>query len=82
MKTLFLILALCKQPDKQMHFAAGNIISYSNFTLTKKKLFSLGLGCSAGVAKETYDLSGRGDASIEDLAFTVVGSFTILIGGK
>ena len=41
MKTLFLILALCKQPDKQMHFAAGNIISYSNFTLTKKNYLVL-----------------------------------------
>lgn len=70
------------QEDKVKHFAAGALISGSVQMLTyeltdskgKSMLFGFGAGCVAGVAKELYDMTGRGNPSFKDALWTGVGA--------
>lgn len=67
--------------DKQLHFAASAAISGAATVglssairdPTTAAAFGIGLGLSAGIAKELYDLTGRGTASGADLAWDVAG---------
>lgn len=78
MKSILLILALCKQPDKQKHFIAGYCISSSSYLITKKKWVSVGLSYSIGAGKEIYDGFGYGNRDIKDFIFTGIGGSLII----
>lgn len=59
--------------DKLKHFAAGFLI-----TLVLGLLFNLWIGffagIIAGIAKELYDMTGRGTPDIQDAVVTAAGS--------
>jgi len=60
--------------DKQLHLAAGYIISITIGLLNP--VIGLIFGIVAGIGKEVYDkVSGRGKCEILDAVATVVGSF-------
>lgn len=76
------------EKDKQLHFAAGNIAGILGYHLYSDKHFdkqgailaSLATGFAAGTAKELFDTAIQGEKfDTEDLAATVLGSFTIAI---
>jgi putative lipoprotein len=74
-------------PDKVLHFGATAALATGGYA-TGALLFEgelprfalgAGLGLGAGVAKELWDLSGRGDPSWKDLTWDVVGTGTGLL---
>jgi putative lipoprotein len=70
--------------DKALHFGASAFIAgagYGGAALVSddarvRVAVGGGLGLTAGVAKELWDLSGHGDASWRDLTWDVVGTAT------
>lgn len=68
------------QKDKQLHLAAGFIISGTSSFIAKKLnwrypvLIGFGIGTLAGIGKELYDLTGRGDPTVPDAVATSLGS--------
>jgi len=70
------------QEDKVKHFAVGAMVSGSAqmlaYKLTdnrgKSMLIGFGAGCVAGVAKELYDMTGRGTPSFKDALWTGIGA--------
>ncbi len=70
------------QIDKVEHFSAGLLISAITadvtYELTKNKresiLVGIGVGGIAGLTKELYDTTGRGNPSVKDFAWTSVGA--------
>jgi putative lipoprotein len=70
--------------DKALHFGASALIASDGYfgaaLATDDRRVRLGVGgglaLAAGVGKELWDLSGRGDASWRDLTWDVVGTVT------
>ena len=71
--------------DDKLHFGAGALISSATYTLvysktkSKKKAFWMSLGTSvlAGLAKEVYDSTKKGNKfDTGELVATTVGGFT------
>lgn len=68
-------------PDKTLHFALSFMIASGAYgfaalaTRSAPARFGVGagVGLGAGVAKELYDLTGRGDPSWRDLAWDAIG---------
>ncbi len=71
-------------PDKKLHFAASATIAAGAYggaslaydTRLPRVLWGTGLALGAGLAKEGYDLTGRGDPSWRDLTWDVAGTAT------
>ncbi|MDQ3190847.1 MAG: hypothetical protein M3Q58_04565 [Bacteroidota bacterium] len=69
--------------DKQLHLICGagiTTVSYLavyKITKNKKNAFWLGLssGILAGIAKETWDATGRGNPEVKDAVATGIGAF-------
>jgi putative lipoprotein len=75
--------------DKAQHFAATAGIALGGYggaalldAETRWRVaIGLGAGMAAGLAKEAWDLSGRGDASWRDVAWDAIGSGVgVLVG--
>lgn len=94
MKTLILIFLTFKlscnpifpiAQDKQLHLGVGFIISGGSTLIAKQlnwkhpMLIGLSIGTLAGIAKECYDLTGRGNPNVADALYTSAGS---LIGSS
>jgi putative lipoprotein len=70
--------------DKALHFGASALIAgggYAGASLATEDARARlavggGLALGAGVAKELWDASGHGDASLRDLTWDVVGTAT------
>lgn len=70
--------------DKALHFGACAVISAGGYGVaalaTDDARIRLGVGVGAGVAaglaKEAWDLTGRGDASVRDLTWDLAGTVT------
>jgi putative lipoprotein len=70
--------------DKALHFGATALLAnvgYADAALATDDVrirlaVGGGLALTAGVGKELWDLSGRGDASFRDLTWDVVGTAT------
>lgn len=70
--------------DKQLHFAvsagitAGGALGCASLThdVPTSVLCGAGVGLTAGLGKELYDLTGRGTPSAADLAWDVAGVAT------
>ena len=71
-------------PDKELHFAASASIavvvyagaSFQTDSRWKRAVAAASVALAAGVAKETWDLAGHGDASFRDLTWDVIGTTT------
>lgn len=59
--------------DKQLHLAAGTIISFATTLGTEKPLWGFGAGVAVGALKELSDRSG-GCSSGKDFGVTVLGA--------
>lgn len=79
-----------REKDKQLHFAAGTVIGAVGYHLYQNEfgkvpqshsiLAGLAMGFAAGTVKELFDTSIQGEKfDTEDLAATVLGSFTISV---
>jgi len=77
-----------RETDKQLHFAAGNIAGILGYHLYSDKHFDkqgavlagLASGFALGTAKELFDTAIQGEKfDTEDLAATILGSFTIAV---
>ena len=79
-----------RETDKQLHFAAGTIAGAFGYHMYQKEfgrvpqshsiLAGLATGFAIGTAKELFDTSIQGEKfDTEDLAATVLGSFTISV---
>ena len=68
--------------DKQLHLGAGFLITTSTSIISKQLhlnrpvIIGLSVGLFSGVAKELYDLTGRGTPSLADAIYTGVGSIS------
>jgi putative lipoprotein len=70
--------------DKALHFAASASIavvvyagaSFQTESRPKRAAVAASVALAAGLAKETWDLSGHGDASWRDLTWDVIGTTT------
>lgn len=70
------------QPDKVKHFVAGGLVSAgTQFIATKlgannnaSLLIGFGAGVVVGVAKELYDMTGRGTPDFKDALWTGLGA--------
>lgn len=68
--------------DKVKHFGMGALISGSAQTLAyqitgnrgKSMLIGFGTGMVAGIAKECWDMTGRGVPSFKDALWTTIGA--------
>lgn len=69
-------------PDKALHFGASALIAGAGYGISAPffehsrvppLLIGGGVGVLAGVGKELYDLTGRGDPSWKDLAWDGIG---------
>jgi putative lipoprotein len=73
--------------DKAYHFSASALIAAGGYGVTRSftddrpTCLAVGgaLALTAGVGKELYDLSGRGDPSLRDLTWDVLGTATGLL---
>ena len=73
--------------DKAYHFSASAVIAAGGYGVTRSftddrpTCLAVGgaLALTAGVGKELYDLSGRGDPSLRDLTWDVLGTATGLL---
>lgn len=71
-------------PDKALHFSVSAALAGGGYGATaaiaEDRRWRLPVGATialgAGVGKELYDLTGRGDASWRDLAWDVTGTVT------
>ena len=69
-------------PDKALHFAATAGIASGAFLLgelvldepASRAALAANLALVAGIGKELYDLTGRGDPSLKDLTWDVIGT--------
>ena len=79
-----------RETDKQLHFAAGTIAGAFGYHMYQKEfgrvpqshaiLAGLATGFAAGTAKELFDTAIQGEKfDTEDLAATILGSFTVSI---
>ena len=70
------------EKDKLIHFSTGVMVSvicseiYYKQKKNKKEaiLFGMGMGILAGLTKELYDSTGRGNSNMKDLLWTATGS--------
>lgn len=70
------------QPDKVKHFIAGTVISASTYSIVyritgnkgRSMLIGFGAGVLAGIAKELYDMTGRGTPDVKDAIWTGIGA--------
>ena len=79
-----------RERDKQLHFAAGTIAGAFGYYMYQNEfgrvpqshaiLAGLATGFAAGTAKELFDTAIQGEKfDTEDLAATILGSFTISV---
>ncbi len=69
-------------PDKKLHFAAAGgiaVAGYGGAALVfdhrwERAAIGGGLAIAAGAAKEGWDATGRGDPSIKDFTWDVIGA--------
>lgn len=74
-------------PDKALHFGVSAALAAGGYALSvpltdtepPRLIVGASLALGAGIAKELYDWSGRGDASFRDLAWDVLGTVTGLL---
>ena len=74
-------------PDKALHFGATAALAIGCYTgaaflwddAPRRLAVGGGLALGAGIAKELFDLAGRGDASWRDLTWDVIGTVTGLL---
>ena len=70
------------EKDKLIHFSTGVMLSvicseiYYKQKKNKKEaiLFGMGMGILAGLTKELYDSTGRGNSNMKDFIWTATGS--------
>jgi uncharacterized protein YfiM (DUF2279 family) len=70
------------QKDKLIHFSTGVMVSvvcseiYYKHKKNKKEatLFGMRIGVLAGLTKELYDSTGRGNSNMKDFLWTATGS--------
>ena len=79
-----------RERDKQLHFAAGTIAGAFGYYMYQNEfgrvpqshsiLAGLATGFAAGTAKELFDTAIQGEKfDTEDLAATILGSFTVSV---
>jgi putative lipoprotein len=69
-------------PDKAVHFGVSAGLGVAGYagsspflqTVPARAIAGSSFSLSLGVAKELYDLSGHGDASLRDLTWDVIGT--------
>ncbi|PIE05271.1 MAG: hypothetical protein CSA75_05630 [Sorangium cellulosum] len=69
-------------PDKAKHFGASAILAAGGYTLgvgvfkerSSALAFGGGVALTAGVGKEVYDATGRGDPSARDFVWDIMGT--------
>ncbi|MBI5544546.1 MAG: hypothetical protein HY901_11695 [Deltaproteobacteria bacterium] len=74
-------------PDKALHFCASALIASVGYQATAlasddhrtRIALGAGLALTAGVAKELWDLTGRGDPSWKDMTWDLVGTATAVL---
>lgn len=59
--------------DKQKHFAVSTVLGASARAVTADPAKAFALGIAPGVAKELVDMTGRGCASWNDMAWNAAG---------
>lgn len=64
--------------DKVLHVLAGGIVALVVLLLGLGPITAIGLSLLAGVAKETWDATGRGTVDVWDVVFTVLGSILVV----
>jgi len=70
------------EKDKLIHFSTGVMVSvicseiYYKQKKNKKEaiVFGMGMGILAGLTKELYDSTGRGNSNMKDFLWTATGS--------
>ena len=70
------------EKDRLIHFSTGIMVSvvcseiYYKHKKNKKEavLFGIGMGILAGLTKEIYDSTGRGNSNMKDFLWTATGS--------
>jgi putative lipoprotein len=75
--------------DDRLHLGLSSLIAFGAYGVValfdEREPLRVGVGAAvalaAGIAKELWDLSGRGDPSWRDLAFDVVGTGIGLLAG-
>lgn len=75
--------------DDRLHLGLSTLIAFGTYGVValfdEREPLRVGVGAAvalaAGIAKELWDLSGRGDPSWRDLAFDVVGTGIGLLAG-
>ena len=75
------MLSLIKQTDKQLHFLGGIVLALA-FGLFLGAWVGLTAAIIAGIAKELYDMTGRGTPDVMDAVATIVGGlvgFTLIL---
>jgi putative lipoprotein len=69
-------------PDKALHFGVEAVFARGSYSAAsflwkerwKRAAIGGGVAFSAGIAKELYDLTGRGDPSWKDLTWDAIGT--------
>ena len=59
---------------QRQHVNAGLIAGGFTYTVTENPHYACLVSATAGAAKELYDATGRGHASVSDVAYTAVPS--------
>jgi len=75
--------------DDRLHLGLSSLIAFGTYgvvaLLDERESVRVGVGAAvalaAGIAKELWDLSGRGDPSWRDLGFDVLGTGVGLLAG-
>lgn len=60
--------------DKQKHFAVSAALGVVARSVTDNNAAAFGLALIQGIAKEAYDATGKGCASINDMAWNAIGA--------
>lgn len=75
--------------DDRLHLGLSSLIAFGTYGIValvdERESLRVGVGAAvalaAGIAKELWDLGGRGDPSWRDIAFDVVGTGVGLLAG-
>jgi len=65
--------------DKQLHFIGGAVIAAAVTAATRDEWAGFAAGTTAGLVKEVYDSTGRGQVSGKDFVVTALGAY---VGAK
>lgn len=78
---ILLLMTACSSMDltqaQGQHVTAGMAVGGLTYSVTRNPLHACMASTAAGVAKEAYDATGRGHATVSDVLYTAVPSCII-----